>query len=264
MLKLLFFIMGAIVGSFLNVCIYRMPRSESIVSPRSHCVHCGTLIRWHENIPFVSYILLKGKCGKCKRPISPRYFVVELLTAVLFVLFYMKFGFTLNLAFFLILLCGLMIATFIDLQYQLIPDSVSLGGLALALITGLAFPGIFGAMSRKAALLFSLGGAAMGGLSTLAISYAGKILFRQKLRDLKEDAAMGFGDVKFLAMIGAFIGWQKVLLVFFLAPFFGAAVGIVLKLRYKLELIPYGPYLSLATVIAILLGEEILGKLFYM
>jgi leader peptidase (prepilin peptidase)/N-methyltransferase len=186
-----------------------------------------------------------------------------LLTAVLFTLLYVKFGLTLNLLFYLILICGLVAATFIDFEHQLIPDTVSFGGLVIGLAASLAHPMLFHTVSRKAAFLNSLAGAVIGGFSIYAIGVAGKALFKKKLKEINEDSAMGFGDVKFLAMIGAFLGWQKVLLVFFLAPFFGAAVGLILKFRRKIELIPYGPYLSLAAVIVMLWGEEILAKLFY-
>ncbi|MCM8782438.1 MAG: prepilin peptidase [Candidatus Omnitrophica bacterium] len=253
--KFLFFIGGNFVGSFLNVCIYRMPRSESIILPRSHCIHCGKVIRWYENIPLLSYIFLKGKCNSCKKPISLRYFIVELLTAVLFVLFYSKFGLSLNLLFFLILICGLIVASFIDFEHQLIPDSISLGGLVLGLVISLFYPAMHHNQLRLQAFLNSLSGAAVGGLSIYAVGVVGKAIFKKE--------AMGFGDVKFLAMIGTFVGWQKILLVFFLAPFFGAAVGIVLKIRHKIETIPYGPYLSLATVIAILWGNGILNRLLF-
>lgn len=261
--KYIFFIIGAIIGSFLNVCIYRMPKSKSIVSPRSQCVHCGAFIKWYENIPLLSYLFLKGKCSSCKKPISIRYFIVELLTAVLFVLLYAKFGLTLDLLFSLVLICGLIVATFIDFEYQLIPDTVSFGGLAAGLLTSILHPTFFHTFNRKAAFMNSLAGALIGAFTIYSIGVVGKVLFKKKLKEINEDSAMGFGDVKFLAMIGAFLGWQKVLLVFFLAPFFGSAVGIILKIKYKMETIPYGPYLSLAAVIAILWGDQILGKLFY-
>lgn len=245
MLRFLFFILGSIVGSFLNVCIYRMPRSKSIISPRSRCVHCGKAIRWHENIPLLSYVFLRGRCSGCRKPISARYFIVELLTAALFVLFYSKVGLHPDLLFFLILVSGLIVATFIDFEYQLIPDSVSLGGLALGLIMA----------ALHKTIVASLIGAAVGALSIYLIGVLGTMIFKKE--------AMGFGDVKLLAMIGSFVGWQKVLLVFFLAPFFGATVGIILKIRYKVETIPYGPYLALAAVIVILWGNEIFNRLFY-
>ena len=245
-LKFLFFIWGLFIGSFLNVCIYRMPRSESIVRPRSHCVHCKQAVKWYENIPLLSYIFLRGKCSSCKNPISPRYFVVELLTGILFVSFYSKFGLGLELLLFLIVGCGLIVASFIDLEHQLIPDTVSLGGLALGLLASIFYSGI--------SFLDSLLGAVVGGLSLYLIGVAGQAIFKKE--------AMGFGDVKFLTMLGSFLGWQKVLLIFFLAPFFGAGVGIVAKFKYKIDTIPYGPYLSLAAVVVILFGEEIINTIF--
>ena len=179
MLKLIFFIWGTIVGSFLNVCIYRMPRSKSIVWPGSQCVNCGHFIKWYENIPLVSFVFLKGKCGSCKKKISVRYFLVELLTGILFTALYIKFGLTLNLLFFLIFMCGLIVATFIDFDYQLIPDTVSLGGLALGLAASFIHPSLFGVVSHKAALLNSFYGAAAGGISIYAVGILGKFLFRK-------------------------------------------------------------------------------------
>lgn len=246
----------------MNVCIYRMPRSESLVSPSSRCVHCGAAIKWYENVPLLSYLFLRGRCSSCKKPISVRYFIVELLTSVLFLSLYVKFGLTLNLLFYLIMVCGLIIATFIDFEHQLIPDTVSFGGLAIGLAASITHPMLFHTISRKVAFLNSLTGAVIGAFTIYVVGAVGKIMFRKKLSQINEDSAMGFGDVKFLAMIGAFLGWQKVLLVFFLAPFFGAAVGLIAKIKYKMEIIPYGPYLSLAAIIAILWGEEILGRLF--
>jgi len=260
MLKIVFFILGSIVGSFLNVCIYRMPRSKSIIFPRSQCAHCGYAIKWYENIPLLSFLFLKGKCSACKKPIALRYFIVELLTAVLFVSIYAKFGLHLNLLYFLILTCGLIVATFIDFEHQLIPDSVSLGGIVLGLAASFFFPTLFGVFSRRAALIDSFIGALVGAFAIYSVATLGKVLFRKKLEAIKEDSAMGFGDVKFLAMIGAFLGWQKVLLVFFLAPFFGASIGLIQRIRYKVEIIPYGPYLSLAAIIAILWGDEIMRR----
>ncbi|MDD5449628.1 MAG: prepilin peptidase [Candidatus Omnitrophica bacterium] len=250
LLKFIFFVLGAIVGSFLNVCIYRMPRSQSIIFPGSHCVNCQTPVKWHENIPLLSYLFLKGRCSACKAGIAPRYFVVEFLTALLFVLIYIKFGLGPDLLFSLLLVCGLIIAAFIDLEYQLIPDSISLGGLVVGLVSGLALHRFFD----------SLLGAVLGAFSIYGLGITGKLLFKKKLKAINEDSAMGLGDVKFMAMIGSFLGWKKVLLVFFLAPFFGAAAGIILKLKYKVEIIPYGPYLSLAAMVALIWGEKIINQ----
>lgn len=263
LIKFLFFIWGAIIGSFLNICIYRMPRSQSIISPGSHCVNCGAPIRWYENMPLFSYLFLRGRCSHCRKPISARYFIVEFLTAALFLIFYARFGLGQQLFAFLILACGLIVAAFIDLEYQLIPDLISLGGLPLGLLVCALHPQIVGDTGRMPALLNSFLGALAGGTSIYAIGVLGKILFKKKLEQIGETDAMGFGDVKFLAMIGAFLGWKRVLLVFFLAPIFGAAVGLALKIRYKKDIIPYGPYLALATVIVIIWGDEIVSKLLY-
>jgi len=249
------------MGSFLNVCIYRMPRSESILKPRSHCVHCGKMIKWYQNIPLFSYLFLRGKCAACRKPISFRYFVVELLTASLFVVFYSKFGLSFDLVIFLIMASGMILATFIDFDHQLIPDTVSLGGLGLGLLTSLIYPQFFsvgdmGIIGRKAAFLSSVLGAVVGGLSIYIMGFLGKLAFKKE--------AMGFGDVKYMAMVGSFLGWKMVLFVFFLAPIFGASVGIVQKIKYKEDVIPYGPYLSLATLVAVLWGEDVLVRLMLM
>jgi len=254
-LKILFFIWGSVMGSFLNVCIYRMPRAQSVVMPRSHCVHCNKTIAWHENIPLVSFIALRARCSSCKKPIAARYFVVELLTAVLFATLYSLYGLTPALFIYLAFVCGLIVASFIDLEHQLIPDSISLGGLALGLAASVVYPQFFNLGSRTQALLYSACGALAGGVSIYLTGRIGKILFKKD--------AMGFGDVKFLAMIGSLLGCKKVMLIFLLAPFLGMPFGLVLKIKYKLETIPYGPYLSLAALIVMLWGDVILRRLFY-
>jgi len=249
------FVLGSAIGSFLNVCIWRMPKEESVVKPRSYCPKCKKGIYWYDNIPLFSYIALRGKCRFCKGGISFRYFLVELLTASLFIGFFLGFGLTAKFFAYTALGCGLIVATFVDFKHQIIPDEISLGGLAVGLILSFILPQLHETASRMQALLFSSIGALAGGLSIYAIGLLGKMVFRKE--------AMGGGDVKLMAMIGAFIGWKLVLLVFFVAPFFGAIVGIILKIKNKVELIPYGPYLSLATVICIFWGEDILKRLFY-
>jgi len=252
---LFLFVVGSAIGSFLNVCIWRMPKEESVVSPRSYCPKCKKGIYWYDNIPLFSYIALGGKCRFCKGGISFRYFLVELLTASLFVGFFLGFGLTAKFFAYTILGCGLIVATFVDFKHQIIPDEISLGGLAVGLMLSFILPQLHGTSSRIQGFLFSGIGALAGGLSIYLIGLLGKLVFRKE--------AMGGGDVKLMAMIGAFIGWKLVLLVFFVAPFFGAVVGIILKIKSKVELIPYGPYLSLATVICIFWGEDILRRLFY-
>jgi len=248
------FIIGLIVGSFLNVCIYRMPKSQSIVAPRSFCPSCEHTIPWYDNIPILSFLLLRGRCRFCKASISVRYLVVELLTGLAFLTLVSSFGIGPKTIIYMALTCGMIIATFVDFEYQIIPDEITYGGMILAIILSPIFPQLHGAETRLQSLLLSLAGLLTGGVVIYLTGVMGKLIFKKE--------AMGGGDVKFLAMIGALLGYQKVLLIFFVAPFFGSAVGIFMKLKYKAEIIPYGPYLSLATFMVIIWGEKILQYLF--
>lgn len=254
-IRIFIFILGSIIGSFLNVCIYRLPRAESIIFPSSHCVHCNNKIRWYDNIPFLSYLNLRGKCRFCARPISARYFVVEFLTALLLLLFHVSFGLSAKFFVFSILGAALIVSTFIDFEHQLIPDVISIPGIFVGLSASALFPSILGELKAAGAILDSLAGILVGGGSIYAMGVLGKMAFKKE--------AMGGGDVKLMAMIGAFLGWRLVLLTFFLAPFFGTAVGIIVKIKEKKDIIPYGPYLSLATIIAILWGKRILDYLLF-
>ncbi|MFH1411581.1 MAG: prepilin peptidase [Candidatus Omnitrophota bacterium] len=249
---LVVFIFGAIIGSFLNVCIYRMPLQRSVVLPRSFCPFCEKTIRWYDNIPLLSYVVLMGKCRHCRRTITFRYFIVEFLTAVssagLFYFFSLSAEFFIYWAF----ICGLIVVTFIDIEHQEIPDEISIPGIFIGLLavpllkysqTGEFLPAIFD----------SLLGILAGGGSMFLLGMLGEFIFRKE--------ALGGGDVKLMAMIGAFLGWKAVLLTFFIAPFFGSIVGMFLKIRFKREMIAYGPYLSLAAVISLVYGKEILGYL---
>ncbi|MDD5439906.1 MAG: prepilin peptidase [Candidatus Omnitrophica bacterium] len=246
-------LLGLIVGSFLNVCIYRLPRSESLVRPRSHCPHCRHILAWYENIPVVSFVVLRGRCKKCRNKISWRYPVVELMTAGLLIVLFLAFGLTVKSAILFALFASLIVATFIDFERQEIPDVITLPGIILGLVVVAAYPALLGKM-RSEALLDSLLGIVAGGGSLYAIGFLGEIVFKKE--------AMGGGDIKLLAMVGAFIGWKLVLVTFFLAPFFGSCAGIIAKLREGKEIIPYGPYLSFAALISVLWGEKILGFLF--
>jgi leader peptidase (prepilin peptidase)/N-methyltransferase len=248
------FIFGAILGSFLNVCIYRLPRHKSIVRPPSYCPNCKRSIPWYDNIPVVSYIVLMGKCGKCRKRISFRYPFVEVATALLAVTLYHRYGFGGKFAVYSAFVSALMVSTFVDFEFGEIPDEITLGGLAAGLIASLAFPGLFGETAPLAALRASALGAVTGGGATLAMGLFGKLIFRKD--------AMGGGDVKLMAMIGSVLGWKLALLTFFIAPFFGAAVGITLKAAQGRETIPYGPYLSLAAFIAMFYGNDILRRIF--
>jgi len=247
MIPLFVFLFGSFIGSFLNVCIYRIPRKLSIVLPRSYCTKCETPIAWYNNIPLLSYLSLGAKCRSCHEKISPRYFLIEALTGILFLVFYRFFGLSPELFVYLVLISGLIVATFIDFEFQIIPNRISLGGAILGLVVAYFLPHI--------TLKDSFIGFLLGGGMIYLIGALGSIVFKKE--------AMGGGDVKFLAMIGAFIGWQQVLLVFFIAPFFGSVVGLYMKFKYKESLIPYGPFLSMATVLVILYGDEILRWLIF-
>ncbi|MCM8765443.1 MAG: prepilin peptidase [Candidatus Omnitrophica bacterium] len=237
------------MGSFLNVCISRLPEGKSIIFPRSFCPNCKKTILWYDNIPLLSYFLLRGRCRYCKTKISFRYFFVELLTASLFLFFYKKFGITAEFFIYTALFSSLIVSTFIDLKYQIIPDVISLSGIILGLLLSLIFPQIQGESSHLSALAESFWGLFVGGGMIWFTGVLGKLIFRKE--------AMGFGDVKLMMMLGAFLGWKKVILTFFLAPFLGIIFGIISLIKTKSHYIPYGPFLSLASFVALVWGEGI-------
>jgi len=239
-----------VVGSFLNVCIYRLPREQSIVKPRSHCPHCKKTISWRDNIPLLSYVLLKGKCRYCKAKISFQYFSVELLTALLFILFYNTFGLTVTSLIYLVFTCGLIVATFVDFNFRIIPDEINIGGIILGLVASFIYPKLHNADSHIFGLYMSFLGIIVGGGILWITGLIGDFIFKKE--------TMGGGDVKLLAMIGAFLGWKIAVLTFFISPIFGAIVGIIIKLRTKNSLIAYGPYLALGSLVSLFFGNDIL------
>lgn len=246
------FIFGSVIGSFLNVCIHRLPLGKSIVLPASHCPFCAKPIRWFDNIPIVSYIILGGKCRDCARRIPVRYPIVELVSALSgLVLLSFISGIYLFLLYWFFTLVLIAVA-FIDLETQEIPDVITLPGIAI----GLVLVTILGALgdTRIDTLLNSFLGVLAGGGVMFLMGFFGEMIFKRE--------ALGGGDVKLMAMIGAFLGWKLVILTFFLAPFFGAGVGIFMKLKFKSEVIPYGPYLAMASVVSLLWGEGIIRYLF--
>jgi leader peptidase (prepilin peptidase) / N-methyltransferase len=253
---------GLLIGSFLNVCIYRMPIEKSIIIPRSYCVKCGHTIPWYDNIPVLSFIMLSGRCRFCKKGISPRYMVVEVLTSAVFVLLIKQQGFNTVTFVYMILSCALIIAAFIDMEHQIIPDEITCGGMVLGIILSVIFPELHETSNRIYSLRSSFLGLVSGGLLIYAISWIGTIMFKKRLKEIGEETAMGGGDVKYLAMIGAFIGCKGVIIVFFLAPIFGSIIGIIERLRRKADIIPYGPYLSLAAIIVIVWGDRITRAFF--
>ena len=254
MIIILLFIIGAIAGSLMNVCIYRMPRKESIISPRSHCPSCGKTIRWHDNIPVISFLLLRGKCRYCKAGISPRYVMVEVLSGLVCVFLFLRFGITWNFFKFLYLLDSLIVVSFIDFKTHEIPDSITISGILIGLLLAVLYPVLTGKSALIDSPVNSFLGVIAGGGSIYILGFIGEFIFKKE--------AMGGGDVKLLAMIGAFVGWKLAIFIFFAAPFFGVIPGIVLKLKQKRDVIPYGPYISLAAFVAIFWGETIIKKIF--
>ncbi|MCQ9208503.1 MAG: prepilin peptidase [Omnitrophica bacterium] len=254
-IQIFLFCLGAVVGSFLNVCIYRMPRKESIIRPGSHCPHCQVKIPWYDNIPFFSYIFLKKRCRHCGEKIAFRYFVVELVTASTFLLLHYYFGLSALFWIYLAFCSSLIVVSFIDIDIREIPDEIDLSGIVIGLALSLIFPQLQQTLFHKLALWRSFLGILAGGASIYLTGLIGDAIFKKE--------SMGGGDVKLMAMVGAFIGWKLAILTFFIAPFFGAAVGIVLKIRKGQSLIPYGPFLSLAALISIIWGHRIIDVIIY-
>lgn len=267
-LTALVFGFGACMGSFLNVCIYRIPREESVVAPRSHCPHCNALIAWYDNIPLLSFFLLKARCRHCGGTISPRYVIVEALVAILFVLVWLKFdpaGLARPLAlspawffpvvvFYWIAVFGLALGTFVDLEHMIIPDRVSLGGIVLGLVFSTLVPALHAQPDGYSGFLSAFLGAAVGVGSLWMVAVLGKLIFRKD--------AMGMGDVKLMGAIGAFLGWPAVIFTLMASSFLGAGVGLTLVMTGKKDMqsrIPYGPYLALAALVWMLWGSTLLN-----
>ncbi len=347
--SLVFFTFGSIVGSFLNVCIYRMPLDLSVVSPPSHCPHCKYSIPFYLNIPLLTWLSLRGRCKNCGAPISPRYFAVELLTGLAFLVCWLAFGHLSPwlAAVYSIFIAGLITATFIDFEHFIIPDEITLGGAVVGFIISAFLPQLHGAQTMGQGMTRSGLGIVVGGGIVYVVLRLGKFLFgRQKMKLAgdtkiyftetalvlpdqeipyeeifyrKSDAiviearmmelvdrgyrnvkirlspqllkigdeevnpetmphmevtcselvlpreAMGLGDVKFMAGIGAFIGWQGTMFSLMASSLIGSAVGIVLIIARKREWssrMPYGPYIALAAVIWIFGGKKLFALLF--
>lgn len=240
------FIFGLIIGSFLNVCIYRLPRKESIAWPSSHCPECGSSIPALYNVPILSYILLKGRCRSCEKPISIRYPLVELLSGALFSLVVYRY----HLSPYALLSCVftaiLIVGSFIDIEHRIIPNILNYLGTILAGV-GLVFSYL--PITPVAGVIGFLAG---GGFFYLA-AIASPILFKKE--------GMGGGDIKLIAFLGLYLGWKKVFLTIFLGSFIGAVAGIgliALKITEKKDLIPFGPYLSVAGFISLMWGTQII------
>jgi leader peptidase (prepilin peptidase)/N-methyltransferase len=231
---------GAIFGSFLNVCIVRLPLDQSVVHPPSRCPRCGAGIAWYDNVPVLSWLLLRGRCRRCGEPISIQYPLVEVAVALLWALAAWRYGLTLTgltAAAFGTILLGIAVT---DARHYLIPDEYTWGGLAIGL--ALAFRG--GVAGFLAALL----GAALGFGLLWFIAWAGERAFKKE--------AMGGGDIKMMTMVGAFVGWKGVLLTLFGGALLGTLVFVPIALR-KRRLVPFGVFLAAAAAVTFVWGEAI-------
>ncbi len=247
-------IFGAAIGSFLHVCVWRIPHEQSVITPGSHCPACGQPIPWYDNIPLLSYIMLRGACRHCQARIPLRYPLYELMTALLFMGILNRFHLSPTAFLYLVVVCDLIIASGIDWDYQYIPDFLSLPMIPISILVAavaqgtLWFPTAL-VQTVPAAVL----GVLAGGGTIWLIRIVGSWFFRQE--------AMGFGDVKLMAFLGGFLGWPNSLLCIFLAAFLGSIVGVGFKLSGKLEKyghIPFGPYLALGAYLCFLYGPEII------
>ncbi len=245
MIALFVIVFGLIVGSFLNVCIHRIPLNQSIVKPRSRCPSCGHQIRAIENVPVLSWLLLKGRCSQCKTSISIRYPLVELLTGLIFLSIYLKFGITLDFYVYTAFLCLVVIITFIDIDFQIIPNILLLIGLIPAVI-----PMLTGGLELVPRYLIGMVGFG-GGFYLLGL--VGKLVFKQE--------AMGMGDVKYAAVFGLLLGWQLALVATGVA-FLSSAVLIIVLMPFRKigfgQRLPFGPFLSFGVLAAVLAGDRII------
>ena len=243
---ILIFILGLITGSFSNVCICRIPRNKSIIYPASHCPKCRSNISPKDNIPLLSYILLKGRCRNCKSKISIQYPIVELLTGLIYLIIYLTYGLSVQTLIYIILSSALIIIAFIDLNEQIVPDVISLPGIVIGFILSFFVPYI--------SFINSALGVVFGGGIILIIGLAGSLIFKKE--------AMGGGDVKLAAMIGAFLGWRYIIISLFLGFFLGAIAGIILimsKIKSREDVVPFGPFIVLGSFITLLWGEKIIS-----
>jgi leader peptidase (prepilin peptidase)/N-methyltransferase len=241
-------VIGLFIGSFLNVCIHRIPREESIVFPSSRCPKCREKIRPWDNIPVLSYLFLRGRCRHCKEKISPRYPLVETLSALIALAMLYRFGLTAAFFIYYAWACVLLVITFIDIDYQIIPDSLSIGGIVVGLALVWWLP-----VSYPEALI----GLGVGAGLLIVVIYGYYFLTGKQ--------GMGGGDVKLLGMIGVFTGWEGVLFTIFMGSLLGSLVGIPWALLQKKNMqaaIPFGPFLALGAFINVLFGDMLIDWYF--
>ncbi len=268
---------GGILGSFLNVCIHRLPLDESVVRPPSHCPGCNRFLAWYENVPWLSMLIQRGKCRGCGMRISWRYFIIESFTGGLAGWAWWVFGPSPMLVVCVLLGAALLVASAIDIQHYIIPDEITLPGIVIGVALSTWWPELHGAQTWWMGLKASVVGVLVGGGVIYLTAILGDAAFKKE--------SMGGGDIKLLAMCGALLGWSKVLVAFFVSPVFAAVIGIWMRLRtgdpgtlegHALkrlatnlsrrwetgnEMIPYGPFLALGSWIALLRGDAIIQYL---
>ncbi len=243
-----FTVIGAVVGSFLNVCIYRIPAGKSVVLPSSHCPACKYPIRFYDNIPILSYLILWGRCRRCKAKISIQYPIVELLAALAALIFFLRYGISWTCLFYFLFTAALIAITFIDLEHQIIPDVITLPGIpffALAAIFLLKLPP-----------LESVLGIVIGGGVLYLVGFGYELI--------KKREGMGGGDIKLFAMIGGFLGWKSLIFILLVSSFLGAIIGISVIIYKKGDMryaIPFGPFLSIAAIAYLFWGDSFMRYL---
>ncbi|MBW2644918.1 MAG: prepilin peptidase [Deltaproteobacteria bacterium] len=239
------FLGGLIIGSFLNVCIFRLPNSRSLILPGSSCPHCNQPIKFYDNIPILSYLWLCGKCRFCGHRISARYPLVELLSGILALALFVRYGITWPALILYVFAASLLIITFVDIDHKIIPDSITIPGIPIGFLASFFLPYV--------TWIDSLIGIVSGGGSLLVVAIIYEFIAKKE--------GMGGGDIKLLAMIGGFLGWQGVLFTIFSGSVLGTVVGIFVALKTKQGrqvAIPFGPFLSIGALLHIFQGHEII------
>ena len=241
---------GLCIGSFLNVCIYRLPAGKSIVHPPSSCPGCDNLIRWYDNIPVLSWLILRGRCRHCQTSISMRYPLVELLTGGFAMIVWMRYGLAWPTVVYFIFISALLTITFIDIDHRIIPDVISLPGIPIGFAASFLLP--------HTTWMDSIIGILTGGGCLLAIAWGYQLITGKD--------GMGGGDIKLLAMIGAFLGWKGVLFTIMAASFTGTLIGVVIMIRARKGMklaIPFGPFLAIGAISYIFFGPQLIEWYLY-
>lgn len=253
-LQLLVAYLGACFGSFASVLVWRIPRGESIVRPRSHCPACNSLIPWYCNLPIFSWMALRGRCAKCKSAISARYLAMEIICAALFyAVFRIYLGSPVLMLFFFAAAVALLYGSFVDIDHYILPDGVTIGLAAAGALVSLLCPELHGAESRLLSLLRCAAGYSLGFGLLFLVSAIGRIVYKKE--------AMGFGDVKLMGAVGAMFGWKAVIFTLFASSLLGSLAGLALmalKRRDMKGMIPYGPFIAMGAMLWMICGEKLL------